>query len=579
MKILKSHLSLLFIIILAFLLRIVFINQIPPGIANDEINILINAQSFLKTGQNIPGVVTGIIGNPTGDLSGGIHSEISSYLLIPFIFITGFSWPFVKLGFVFFSIGIIIVSYLIVRKVINKEAANFTAFIMTLNPWTIFFGRSAYESIISSFFYLLGIYLVIALKGWKILLALPIFILGFLSYFSAKTLLLPIILVTVLAYRFFAPKTSIKSGLILIVLTLLFLVIYLPILKGTSAGARFEELNNTNLSETVNLNRSGSLTFPFVEIFENKATVDIKQRLKASFGGLSLNYLFLDGQPESIPSLAIPSHGFLYLIDLPLIILGLIFLARNNQRFLFLILGLVSTTFIPNFLNLAGTTYSIRTVILFPTLAILSSIGLYALKTILFKNLARRVLLSIIVIVYLIFVCNFVYQYFSRLPIDKNEGWFLQERIASNYINKTIAQKPLGKIYFATANTKHSFYRYLLFSNSYQSSNNITLINEQIANQNYMLGNVIISDLCPEEIKEEDTYIVDATLECKLPKGNSITSIKDAGTKYIIVNDKLCDSLISKRYPHIKNVNLLNIENLSTQNFCENFITNPDKFQ
>lgn len=59
----KNHWLLGVIPILALILRLYRLGEVPPGIANDEINIIINAQSLLKTGQNIPGVVTGIFGS------------------------------------------------------------------------------------------------------------------------------------------------------------------------------------------------------------------------------------------------------------------------------------------------------------------------------------------------------------------------------------------------------------------------------------------------------------------------------------------------------------------------------------
>lgn len=241
-SVIKKNLPLFVALFLAFILRVIYLEEIPPGIANDEANIILNAQSFLKTGQNLPGVTTGVIGHPTGELSGGIHSEISSYLLIPPIFLFGFNLLSVKVPFILSSLGIVCLSYLLIKKLISENAGIIAAFLSAVNPWSIHFARSAYESIFSAFFYLLGIYMMLNLKGWKILWSgLPL-LLGFLSYFSAKTLLIPLSLSSFLIIKLFRPKGSLKPPLILNIMVLIFVLLYSLVLVNTPAGGRFGEL-------------------------------------------------------------------------------------------------------------------------------------------------------------------------------------------------------------------------------------------------------------------------------------------------------------------------------------------------
>lgn len=569
----KNVVLLIVILVAAFLIRTVYLNQVPPGIANDEINIIINAQSFLKTGENIPGVVTGIFGTPKGDLNGGIHSEVSSYLLMPFIALTGFVWPWVKLPFVFAGLGIVTLSFLIVRKLINTNAAMIASVVSALSPWTIFYGRSGYESILSSFFYLLGIYLVLSLKKWRILYAFPIFLLGMGSYFSAKTLMLPIIIVAVISVMLLKPKESKIPGVSLIIIAVLFMALYLPILKNTPAGSRFDELSNTKIVDLVNIKRTAALEQPAANLYENKIAEDLKYRIKASFGGFSLSYLFLDGQPENIPSLAIPDHAFLYLIDLPFILLGCFFLAKFYPKVLFLIGGLLTTTLIPNSLNLQGTTYSIRTVILFPVLSMVSAIGIYYVIS-LFKNSSWRYGTGLFIsLIYLIFVGNFIFQYFGRLPVDRNEGWFLPQRTAFRYATLMNNQSPATVVNIISQETKPDFYRYLLFSASYTEKSKIANINQQIENQDYSANNVRITGNCPDLFDPNQIYLIDGRIDCTSEKVREIASIKDAGTKFRIVNDQLCKNSDSQKYPFVKDINKLNVESLSVDDFCQTFVT------
>ncbi len=140
------------IIILAIILRVILLDKIPPGVGNDEINIILNAQSILNTGQNIPGVVTGVLFNPSGDLAGGIHSELSSLLIIPGLFLFGLNWFSIKLPFILASLGILLILYFLGKNYVNTFVGVSSAVLAALNPWLIHFGRSAYESILSSFF-------------------------------------------------------------------------------------------------------------------------------------------------------------------------------------------------------------------------------------------------------------------------------------------------------------------------------------------------------------------------------------------------------------------------------------------
>lgn len=569
----------IFLILIGFSLRAIFLKEIPPGIANDEANIILNAQSILKTGNNIPGVVTGINGQYSGDLSGGIHSEISSHLIIPFIFLLGFNWLSIKMPFIFASIGIIIVIYHLTKRVINKEAAMVTSLIASFNPWLIFFGRAAYESIFSAFFYLLSIDLLFTLNGWKIFWALPFLLLAFLSYFSAKTLLMPILVIVLISIKIFKPQESLKPILALICFILIFTFLYVNMLSNNPSGSRLQELRNQNISQKVDYKRTISIDSPLSKIIENKFTEDFTIRMRAALGGISPSFLFLDGVPENIPSLSTPDHGPLYLIDLPLIIFGLIFLSGYSARILFLIIGLITTTMIPNFLNLAGTTYMIRTVILFPLLIMLSGIGFYYIKINLFKKSLGKLIFSGLIFLYFIFFLNFVYQYFFRLPIERNEGWFLHQRVVSRYLELFQANYPNSSVYILSQEPKFLEFRYLIHSGVYRNTENIKLINYKLANKKFDFKNITFSSICPtmKESTNSATYILDTRIKCPHPDSyHLIASLKDAGGKYIIINDKLCERLVYKTYPLIKDLRYLNIENLSTKDLCQNYIINTD---
>jgi len=555
------------ILVAAAFLRLFNLNTVPPGIANDELNIAINAQSILKTGVNIPGVVTGIIGKTSGDLSMGIHSEISSYLIVPFIAIFGFNFVSIKIPFILASMGIVVLGYFLTKRLINEKAAVIALALLAVNPWLIFFGRTAYESILSSFFYLLATLLIINLAGWKKIYALLPLIAGFLCYFSAKTLVLPISLVASYASIILNKDRKYKPLITLNILVLMVVVLYLLILPKTPAGARINELKSSEIPQTVNSKRTTSLDSLIVLPFENKIVEELRTRIPASLGELNPNYLFFNGQPESTPSLSIPDHAFMYLMDLPLVVLGIIFMATKFRKQLTILLGFVTITLIPNFLNLQGTTYSIRTVILFPILGIISALGIYSLG----NNLFRKTVVAI----YIIFVLNFCYIYFNRLPIERSEGWFLSQRVLSKYISETILKSPEAKILLVTGQPKLAFYKYLFYSGKYTDPKEIVLINSKIANEDYEIGNLKIISACPKDtnINNQNVIIESPGSNCPKFKGVSIKSIYDTGDVFFISQDLLCTGFNKNQYPLIKDIKTFNIEKLTTGDFCKNYVS------
>lgn len=571
---------LLLILLIGFLLRFIFLSEIPPGIANDEANIILNAISFSQIGENIPGVVTGIIGTPTGDYRTGIHSEISSYLLIPSFFIFGSNWPLIKMPFIILSLGIIFLSYLLAKKITNTNIALLVALLSAINPWSIMFGRSAYESIISCFFYLLAFYIVISLRGWKILYSFPIFLMGFASYFSAKTLFLPLILFCIPVTKLFYPTKSLKPVIVLNILAFLFLAIYLPILYNNPAGVRFNELKSTEIQNIVNLKRTASINYSFANIFENKYSEELRIRLKAYIGGISPDFLFLNGEVWGIPTISLPDHGPMYLIDSLLILLGIIYLTKTYPKALFFLFGLILISLIPNFLNLQGTTYMIRTVILFPILITLSACGVYYLIQNPVKNKLFAIFSVVLVVfIYLFLFGNFVFQYYSRMPIDRSGPWFFHQRLLAQYINLSSQTPENPTIIISTPEPKNTFFKLLLFTNSYRNSLQIRSINQNLKNKIYQLNQVIVTDKCPDinQNKQAIIFYDSATSDCAHSKDDSIASIRDGGTNYYITNDLLCTNVKKQRYPLIKNINDLDITNLTKEGFCQKFIVNPFK--
>ena len=245
---------LVLILALALILRLIFLNEIPPGPSYDEIQVILNSQSLAKTGMSIPGTVTGIFGPVRGNIETGVFSELGSYILSLWTFIFGLSWPYIKIPFVLTSLGMVIFVYLITKKITNQNCALIATLLFSINPWSVHIERTAYESLFSYLAYLAAIYLFIRLSGWKILYILPILILGFLTYFGAKPQFpLIIILGVILNYLYFPKriKKNTKSLFILATCGMVFLIVYGLFFLNNPYNLRLSETKNKSFQQTV----------------------------------------------------------------------------------------------------------------------------------------------------------------------------------------------------------------------------------------------------------------------------------------------------------------------------------------
>jgi 4-amino-4-deoxy-L-arabinose transferase-like glycosyltransferase len=565
--------------VLAFglVLRVILLDVVPPGLANDEANIILNAQSLLKTGKNIPGVVTGIFGTPSGDYISGAHSEMSSHFLSLVYFFSGFSLSSSRLPFAIASLGIVIFLYLLSKELFGKKVASIVFILAVINPWLIQFGRAGYESIISCLFYLAGIYVFLKTDKWKRLYSLPFLLMGFFSYFSAKVLLLPISLSLLIYELLMRRGKNIKPAVVLNLLIIITLGIYYPLLRGSYPGQRIKELSGAPYATTVDFKRTHSIEFPYIQLTENKILENVYDRTIASLGGLSPTLLFLNGQPESSGHLQIPDHGPMYILDFLFIICGLIYLSRKHLNQLILFLLLIVSSLLPNFFDIAHTTYSMRPVVLIPVLIIISGVGINGLYKAIKNKKIRTLIKVLLTFTYLFLFIRFVFNYYFRLPIENSGTFYFHDRITTHYIQETLKKYPERPIVWIVPERHFTMYRYIYFSGLYSNSEKIKATNKLLEAQSYQIGNLKIENSCPEKPLTNSLYIIDSSIKCKdFGKVAVISNINDAGEQYYLANDPLCQGLEHRRYPLIRDFSILSLERLSDTEFCTNYILNQD---
>ncbi|MFH1536249.1 MAG: glycosyltransferase family 39 protein [Patescibacteria group bacterium] len=558
---------LILILAIASILRLIWLGEIPNAIGGDELTYILTAKSIFLTGHDITGLWSPlsafIFRYPPNTLP---QAELPYFLLTPIIGLANFSLLSAKVTYACLSILIVLFIYLISKRLFNKEVGIIAAGISAINPWFIFIGRTVYESTPATLFYLIAIYILLITKKWKILLAMPFFLLGFYSYIATKLIFLPIILTTVL-YAYFAvnKKQFAKQYLLLFLFSLIFVGFFVFAFKLNPGPSRLSEIltpDNSDIAKEVDLVRKNSIQNSLTNVLENKYTIFariISTKLMKSF---SFDYLFTNGD-EMFP---LGRHGLFYILDALFLLFGFaVCFAKQKKVFLFLS-GLAVIGTIPHLFHSANVSnFSTHLALMFPFLIIFIALGIW--QTInLFKF--KIVAISLISFFYLLLVLNFSNIYFFQFPLL---GHFdFQFRVLSNYVYKAQNQNII--VYSSKSGDifrKYIFYNNLLNKNT---KNQITAI---FKNGNYGFGKVkFVSCNIFDPKKTTDLIIYDT--QCgNGPDASHLTipRLADGGESFQIYNDTLCKGVGLNRYPQNLSISDFEMESLSRENFCQTFIT------
>jgi 4-amino-4-deoxy-L-arabinose transferase-like glycosyltransferase len=448
----STKIKLFLILALALLIRSWKLN-ILPSLNPDEAALGYNAYSLLQTGRDEHGEPWPIHFKSFGDYKPGGYV----YLSLPFIKVFGLTPLSVRLPNLLFSILTI---YLIFKLIflLTKSASLslLSSLILTLSPWHIHFSRGAWESNTALFFILLGIYwfysfIVHHLTRFLYLFPLPL-VIALYTYHSSR-LLIPVLFVTliIINFKIFLNKNAVYSFLLAFLLILPLIISFINIGTTRFSGVGlFADKGPLSRSEEL-LNQHPNFSY-FDRIIHNQRLLYFLSWGQKYLSHFDLNFLFLSG--DEVPRSKSPEMGQLYIFELPLIILGILYLI--NSKYLHLKLLIFSLLFVsPLAASLTFQSPSaLRSLPLIIPLSIFVSLGLYSLKN--FKYIK-----PILLIFYLISFIYYAGAYFvhspQRYPFAWNTGF-------SEVIPLVESQKNnFSNIYF-TSQYDQPYILYLFFA-------------------------------------------------------------------------------------------------------------------
>ena len=317
----SSKLILLFIIVVGFIARIIFIDQYPPSLNWDEVSHGYNAYSILKTGKDEWGNFLPTIFRCFGDYKLPLYI----YLTVPSILIFGLNIFSVRLISIIAGTLIPLFIFLILKSILNKNSKLplLGAIIFALSPGTIFLSRIALEANLFLLLFCISIYLLIQKKYP---LSTLFYGLGLFTYNSSRVLLpfyLILFIFLIVKDKFKIVKNWYKF-IPFIILSILAIIQTL----NQSGQARYQWVS---LLDEGSINRINELRFTYPRIVVNKGTYFIFTATKNYLSHFNPNFLFFNG--GSHYQFSLPNFFLISPLFLPFLILGLFHLLKNiNQK-------------------------------------------------------------------------------------------------------------------------------------------------------------------------------------------------------------------------------------------------------
>ncbi len=566
-----NKILLILIVFLAFIMRFWHIESIPPGINRDEAAIGYTAYSILKTGKDEYGVKLPISIKSFGDW------KLPLYIYLDIIPVQwgNLSELSVRFPSVLFGTLTIIFVYLLSRQLFRDKSNDtklslLTAFLLAVSPWHIHFSRVASEANISVFLICFGLYLFF--RG-----------LDSLTYLFISSVILSLSLYTYHSSHVFLPlaflmliiilikeQKSIKS---LILFTVPILILGSFIMINTLFTADKTKISGLTYLSDISMVYSkiaiprfdhSSYSSVATRILHNKPLFLAEKILDGYIRSFSPEFLFIQGGKNNQHN--IPDFGNLMLWEAPFIFLGIYYMFHNRYRWKYFLLYWLLISPVAASIT-KDAPHSARMLAVLPLPHILSAIGLYELtRRISFVRL-KRLIISILCVLFILNFSIFTDRYFIHFPKIMESVWdggyknlvkVLSSK--SNNYNEIIMDRP-----------NYSPYIYYLFYNKIDPlyfQNNVVRYPEDNEGFQHVqkIGNIEFKQInWSDDLMFPDKLLVSWVESTPPGATNSAT----------IVNQKLLGYLQSK-YGHIsslqigdiiesKLINIINLKNWQPQ--------------
>lgn len=426
----NNKIILFLILIIAFLLRFINIQNNPTALYGDELTIVLDSYSLLKMG-------TDQLGNPfplTFEMGAGRPAGYV-YGSIPFVALFGPTALGVRMLSILSGVGIVFLLFLITKNFFSEKVGILSAALISVTPWAINISRGGFEANFALFLTLLGIYFLILSKAKPVFLILSALIFGLTIHtYPTYKLSLPLILPFIFWYlkpfgNFGNSRNNIFLGVSILVI-LLFTVLAISQTFLATSEVRFSQINifskgelKEQIEQKINLERNlSSLPIIISQYFHNKPIEYSKVFIENYLQNFSLDFLVIHGDGNPRHNMA--TMGGIFLSQFILFFIGLIAFWTKEKRVMIMLLSWLILAPIPT--AIVDLPHNLRSSFMLPPLIIISTLGLLTIT-----NQRNKLLLFLIggaIIIQFIF---FIQKLFFLSPNEYSRFWSYPAKIAS----------------------------------------------------------------------------------------------------------------------------------------------------
>ena len=133
---------LIYILVLATLLRIINLSTNPPELNWDEVSMGYTAYSLMSTGHDEWGESWPILFRSYGEWK----SPVYIYLLTPFIKLFGLNAWGVRLPAALFGVLTVYLTYALASRIYSRRVGLLAALLLAVSPWHLMLSRPAFEA-------------------------------------------------------------------------------------------------------------------------------------------------------------------------------------------------------------------------------------------------------------------------------------------------------------------------------------------------------------------------------------------------------------------------------------------------
>lgn len=394
----KFNINLFIVIAIAALLRLPFLATIPNGFFIDEAANGYEAYAILKTQHDSYGVFMPLFLRAMDDY----RTALYAYITIPFIQIFGLNEFATRLPSALIGILTVFVLYLLGKTIFNQQIALVAALLLAISPCHVQFSRIAFEAIIFTLLFCLG--LLCFIKSLRqanyLILSASIFGLSLCTYFSARIFVPLFIVCLVIIYRNHLRKMRTQT----IIASAIFIIVFVLLLQFSLSPAGMARAKAVGI--TTNL----------VEFLQNY------------FSYFSQNFLFLHGDPNLRHSTQ--KLGELHLFEIITVLTGIILIVKQRRKEHQLLLCWLVLYPIPA--AFTQPEHAIRSIIGAPLFAIISAYGFSQIANLISYSY-KKYFKFIAILIVILSIIWFGKNYFVEYPKYSTDEWLFGMREAITY--------------------------------------------------------------------------------------------------------------------------------------------------